>query len=105
MEEESNFESTYRAKLESLAENKKITEEQLSHFLRRWVQVISPSRDFGLEALGKLLPEIVIGASQDYINRMKVPYQATSLLLQIHYLTLKDRIFSRSRVSKEEGSD
>ena len=54
MEEESNFESTYRAKLESLAENKKITEEQLSHFLRRWVQVISPSRDFGLEALGKI---------------------------------------------------
>jgi riboflavin biosynthesis pyrimidine reductase len=81
MEEESKFESTYRAKLESLAENKKITEEQLSHFLRRWVQVISPSRDFGLEALGKLLPEIVIGASQDYINRMKVPYQATSFIV------------------------
>ena len=81
MEEESNFESAYRAKLESLAENKKITEEQLSHFLRRWVQVISPSRDFGLEALGKLLPEIVLGASQDYINRMKIPYQATSFIV------------------------
>ncbi len=81
MEEESNFKSTYRAKLESLAENKKITEEQLSHFLRRWVQVISPSRDFGLEALGKLLPEIVLGASRDYINRMKVPYQATSFIV------------------------
>jgi hypothetical protein len=28
--------------------------------------------------LGKILPEIVIGASSDYASKMKVPYQATS---------------------------
>lgn len=27
-----------------------------------------------------MLPEIVIGASSRYINKMKVPYQATSYL-------------------------
>jgi hypothetical protein len=67
-----NFESN------SLAENNKITEEQLSHFCKRGIQVISPKEDFGLQSLGKILPEIVIGASKDYISKMKVPYQSTS---------------------------
>jgi riboflavin biosynthesis pyrimidine reductase len=77
---EVNFESKYAKMLNSLAENKRITEDQLSHFLKRGIQVISPERDFGLESLGRILPEIVIGASKGYISRMKIPYQSTSYL-------------------------
>jgi hypothetical protein len=75
---EDNFESKYIKMLNSLAENNKITEEQLSHFCKRGIQVISPNQDFGLQSLGKILPEIVIGASKNYISKMKVPYQSTS---------------------------
>jgi hypothetical protein len=67
-------------KLELLVQTNKISQEQLSHFLRRGAQVISPKRDFGLDYLHRILPEIVIGASKDYINKMKVPYQATSFI-------------------------
>jgi hypothetical protein len=30
--------------------------------------------------LGEIIPEIVIGASSDYVSKMKVPYQATSYI-------------------------
>jgi hypothetical protein len=39
---------------------------------------MSVSNDYGLYNLGEILPEIVIGASEEYISNMKVPYQATS---------------------------
>lgn len=70
----------YVRHLEFLAERNRIGSEQLEHFIKRGIQVISPSRDFGLDSLGKILPEIVIGASSEYISRLKVPYQATSYL-------------------------
>ena len=75
-----NFEYKYRESLKSLADDKKITQNQLDHFIRRGIQIISPTNDFDLKSLGKMLPKIVIGASDDYINRMKVPYQATSYI-------------------------
>jgi hypothetical protein len=75
-----SFEVNYQSKLESLAQKHVISEEQLSHFLNRGVQVISPKHNFGLESLQKYLPEIVIGASQKYIEKMTVPYQATSFI-------------------------
>jgi hypothetical protein len=77
---EESFESKYKSRLYSLVENKKITIEQLDHFLRRGIKVISPCHDFGLKFVGKVLPEIVIGASSRYIDKMKVPYQATSYI-------------------------
>ena len=75
-----SFEYKYRENLKSLADDKKITQNQLDHFIRRGIQIISPTNDFDLRSLGKMLPKIVIGASDDYINRMKVPYQATSYI-------------------------
>jgi hypothetical protein len=75
-----DFHYKYQESLKSLADDKKITQNQLDHFIRRGIQVISPTYDFDLKSLGKMLPKIVIGASDDYINRMKVPYQATSYI-------------------------
>lgn len=75
------FETMYENKLCSLFERKRISLEQFEHFVRRGIQLISPSSDFGLHALGQILPEIVISASPAYIKKMKVPYQATSFLI------------------------
>ena len=77
------FQYKYQESLKSLADDKKITQNQLDHFIRRGIQIISPTNDFDLKSLGKMLPKIVIGASDDYINRMKAPYQATSYIAAI----------------------
>ena len=78
--QDNSLEYKYRERLKSLADDKKITQNQLDHFIRRGLQTISPTNDFDLKSLGKLLPKIAIGASDYYINRMKVPYQATSYI-------------------------
>lgn len=70
--------SGYKKQLSLLLENKVISEDLYRHFINRGLKVISPSNDFGLDYLGEILPEVVIGASSGYINKMKVPYQATS---------------------------
>ena len=70
--------SRYKKQLSLLLEIGAISEEIYCHFINRGLKVISPSIDFGLEYLGKILPEIVIGASSGYVSRMSVPYQATS---------------------------
>ena len=70
----------YISHLEFLAERNRIGSDQLEHFKKRGIQVISPSKDFGLDSLGKILPEIVVGACSEYISKLKVPYQATSYL-------------------------
>ena len=70
--------SRYKKQLSLLLDNRVITEELYRHFIIRGLKVVSPSNDFGLDYLGKILPEIVIGASSDYVSKMKVPYQATS---------------------------
>ena len=70
--------SRYKNQLSLLLEIGAISEELYCHFINRSLKVISPSIDFGLEYLGKILPEIVIGASSGYVSKMRVPYQATS---------------------------
>jgi hypothetical protein len=70
--------SSYKKQLSLLLESRVISDELYRHFVKRGLRVLSPSRDFGLDYLGEILPEIVIGASSDYVKKMKVPYQATS---------------------------
>jgi len=91
---EESFESKYKNRLYSLVENKRITIEQQDHFLKRGIHVISPSRDFGLKSLGKMLPEIVIGASSRYINKMKFHIRQ-AILQQIQGVMAKDPISIR----------
>jgi hypothetical protein len=72
--------TNYQNYLNSLVERRLISLTQFDHFSRRGIQLISPSVDLGLHALAKILPEIVISASPEYIKKMKVPFQATSFL-------------------------
>jgi hypothetical protein len=70
----------FKTQLSSLIDKAVISEDVYKHFMKRGLKVISPSHDYGLHVLGEILPEIVIGASEDYICNMKVPYQATSYI-------------------------
>lgn len=76
---EENILEQYNAKLYSLQEKNLISREQLDHFLQRGLQIINPSNNqFNLFSLAKFLPYIIIGASKDYIDKLNIPYQATS---------------------------
>jgi len=77
---DSKFEIWYRDKLSFLANNGRISGSQLDHFLQRGVQLISPTSDFGLKSLGQIVRRILIGASEEYIESLKIPYQATSYI-------------------------
>jgi len=71
----------YVNRLLQLLDSKKITIDHFNHFKSRGIEIIRPLQDFGLRSLGRVLPEIVIGASYEFIKRMKIPYQATSFLV------------------------
>ena len=70
----------YKTQLSLLLDKGVISENIYKHFIKRGLKVISPSNDYGLHNLGDILPEIVIGASEEYVCNMKVPYQATSYI-------------------------
>ena len=72
------LEEQYKTKLYFLQEKNAITTEQLNHFLKRGLQIINTRDQFHLNSLSKILPYIIIGASKSYINKLNIPYQATS---------------------------
>ena len=71
----------YVVQLQQLLDSGKITKDQFTHFKSRGIEIIRPLQDYGLKSLGRVLPEIVIGASYEFIKKMKIPYQATSFLV------------------------
>ena len=72
---------SYVNKLQQLLDSKRIEIENFNQFKSRGIQIFRPLHDFGLRYLGRVLPEIVVGASNEFIRKMKVPYQATSFLV------------------------
>jgi hypothetical protein len=68
----------YKEQLTLLLENGVISDDVYRHFMKRGLKVLKTSKDLGLHHLGEILPEIVVGASSEYVDKMKVPYQATS---------------------------
>ena len=80
-QQESISYDSYVSRLQQLLESKKITSEHFNHFKSRGIEIIRPLQDFGLKSLGRVLPEIVIGAKYEFVKTMKIPYQATSFLV------------------------
>jgi hypothetical protein len=80
-EQESISYNNYFERLQLLLDSQKITLDQFNQFRSRGIKIINPLQDFGLETLGRVLPQIAIGASDNFIRRMKIPYQATSFLV------------------------
>lgn len=80
-DQESISYNNYFERLQQLVESQRITTDQFNHFRSRGIKIINPLQDFGLGSLGRVLPQIVIGVSDNFIGRMKIPYQATSFLV------------------------
>ncbi len=75
-----DFIENYYNQLDFLYEKKTLDKEKLDHFKKRGVQFFDTSKDLNCYHLSKILPYIVIGASNEYIDKMNVPYQATSFV-------------------------
>ncbi len=74
------FINDYHQKLDYLYENKSLNEVELDHFKKRGIQLFDTSKDLNSSHLSKILPYVVLGVSNEYVNRMNVPYQATSFI-------------------------
>lgn len=74
------FIESYHQKLDCLYENKALNEEEFHHFKKRGVQLFDTSKDLNCSHLSKILPYVVLGVSDEYVNKMNVPYQATSFI-------------------------
>lgn len=70
----------YYNKLDFLFENKILNEFSLTHMKKRDITVYDVKKDFGCYHLSEKIPYVVIGASKDYVEKMNIPYQATSFI-------------------------
>lgn len=70
----------YFEKLDFLFEKNLLSKKTLDHFQKRGIKVIDTLTDLGCPKLSKVLPHVVIGASDSFVDRMCVPYQATSFI-------------------------
>ena len=70
----------YFEKLYFLFEKNLLSKKALDHFQKRGIKVIDTLTDLGCPKLSKVLPHVVIGASDSFVDRLCVPYQATSFI-------------------------
>ncbi len=75
-----NFIENYHKQLDFLYDRKILNEEKFTHFKKRGIQLFDTNKDLNCYNLSKILPYIVIGASNEYVDKMNVPYQATSFI-------------------------
>ncbi len=75
-----DFVEKYNKKLISLCNNNKLSEEKYIHFKKRGFQFFDTNKDLNCPNLSKLLPYVVIGASKEFVDMMKIPYQSTSFV-------------------------
>ncbi len=76
-----DFIENYNKQLDFLYEIKTLETEKFEHFKKRGVQFYDTNKDLNCYNLSKILPYIVIGVSNEYVDKMKVPYQATSFVV------------------------
>ncbi|WP_458744863.1 hypothetical protein [Candidatus Nitrosocosmicus sp. T] len=70
----------YFDKLGLLFENKLLDYDTFTHYKKRGVKIYDTNSDLKCSHLSKIIPYIVIGASDEFVNKMSVPYQATSFI-------------------------
>ncbi|MER5174843.1 MAG: hypothetical protein ABJB76_07160 [Candidatus Nitrosocosmicus sp.] len=75
-----DFLENYHKRLEFLYEIKTLNEEKFYHFKKRGFQFFDTEKDLDCYNLSKILPYVIVGASNEYVDKMKVPYQATSFI-------------------------
>jgi hypothetical protein len=75
-----SIKKNYFDKLGLLFENKLLDYDTFTHYKKRGIKIYDTNRDLKCSHLSKIIPYIVIGASDEFVNKMSVPYQATSFI-------------------------
>jgi hypothetical protein len=76
----------YYERLDNLYEKKSISPEKFYHLKGRGVQLLDTRNDLSCYHISKILPHVVIGASPEYVDKMSIPYQATSYIAaEVYY--------------------
>ena len=75
-----SIKKNYFDKLGLLFENKQLDYDTFTHYKKRGIKIYDTNRDLKCSHLSKIIPYIVIGASDEFVNKMSVPYQATSFI-------------------------
>ena len=74
------FEENYFNRLESLLDTGILEKDAVTHFRNRGLKVYDTLNDLDCPYLSKVIPHVVIGASEEFVSRLAVPYQATSFI-------------------------
>ncbi len=72
--------SNYFDRLGSLLENGSLDQNTVTHLRNRGIKVYDISGDLHCPYLSKVVPYVVIGASEEFVNNLTIPYQATSFI-------------------------
>jgi hypothetical protein len=97
-----DFIENYHKQLDFLYDKKNINQEKLYHFKKRGVQFFDTDKDLKCYHLSEILPYIVIGVSNEYVDKMKVPYQATSFIAGEVY-SQNSGIYAYKIIGKQGG--
>lgn len=74
------IQKNYYDRLELLFDKKLLDKESVTHFQKRGIKVYDTCRDLDCLYLSKIIPCVVIGASDEFVDKMNIPYQATSFI-------------------------
>lgn len=70
----------YFERLASLFDSGLLDQNTVTHLRNRGLKVYDTVTDLQCPYLSKVIPYVVIGASEDFVNSMTIPYQATSFI-------------------------
>jgi hypothetical protein len=75
-----SIKKNYFDKLGLLFENNLLDHDTFTHYKKRGIKIYDTNRDLKCNHLSKIIPYIVIGASDEFVSKLSVPYQATSFI-------------------------
>ena len=75
-----SIKKNYFDKLRLLVENNLLDYRTFTHYEKRGIKIYDTNGDLKCNHLSKIIPYIVIGASDEFVSKMIVPYQATSFI-------------------------
>jgi hypothetical protein len=74
------YQKNYFDRLESLLDTGILDQDCVTHFRNRGLKVYDTVNDLECPYLSKVIPYVVIGASEEFVSSLAIPYQATSFI-------------------------
>ena len=75
-----SIKKNYFDKLGLLFENNLLDHDTFTHYKKRGIKIYDTNRDLKCNHLSKIIPYIVIGASDEFVSKLSVPYRLQVLL-------------------------